>query len=273
MSKKFFLFVSFSLLLLSCQSQRQLITQDLANRQLANGQLEAALESYETLAKQADTQERKAALWFRAAEVSAALGDFERSLESYLKSMRSVPFSELAERASQRRAELYLQLNNSEAMLAEYAQLIKHYPKSANRYMYRLRLAEAHLILGHFPDALHELENMYPDPDLPAEMKETVFFNAAELYFLDGKFQQAMNVYSAFLQTFPDSVLAGEAHLKLASVLERLGQINMAVQATKPAEKLYPNKEVVEMRLRNLNQNMVRDSSIPPQKPSKKKRK
>ena len=257
MLKKTFLLANIALLLVSCQSARHPLSEDEAARLLASGELATAQATYEKLAEKSENFEHKAALWFRAAEIAGAEQKFERALIDYQKALHLVPFSQLAEEASARRAEIYSELNNPEAMVTEYSQLLKHYSKSASRYTYKLRLAEGHLVLGRFSDALRELESIYQDPNLPKEMKETVFFNAAELYFLDGKFQQAMNSYTAFLQTFPNSSLAGEAHLKLASVLERMGQLSLAYQAAKPAETLYPNKAIVEMRLQNLTKNMT----------------
>ena len=273
MSKKTLVIANLLILLLSCRSSSLRLSQDVADRQLASGDLNAALQSYEALAAQAEAPERKAALWFRAAEVAAALTQFEQALTYYQKAAHQVPFSELSQTASQRRAELFSELGNAEAMITEYAQLVKHFPKSQQVYLYRLRMSEGNLMLGHFHESLRELENLYQDPHLPEQMKETVFFNAAELYFLDGKFQQAMTAYSSFLQNFPHSTLAGEAHLKLASVLERMGQLGMAYQAAQPAAELYPNKSVVELRLKNLRENMTRPATktLPPVQPKKTK--
>ena len=97
-----------------------------------------------------------------------------------------------------------------------------------------------------------ELKPLFKDSDVPKEVLEKAIFVAAESYFLEGKSRKASGYYRWLLEEFPESDLAAEAKLHLATCYEEMGYLGVAGSITRSAEEEYPNRGVIDARIESL---------------------
>ncbi len=217
------------------------------------GKLEEASLGFAHKAEQTKVAHEAALLWFQAAELAEMLHKDELALSYYQQLILADPLADLARQAREQRALLYEKLGDFDALLHEYSELIKYYPQHEKQLWYRLRIAEGFLMAKRFAAAEDELAEIYQLAADDEHMKERILFDWAEVHFLAAQPKLAVKAYQKFLKHFPNSVLAGEAKLKLASSVEALGYLGSAFQLAEEAREIYPHKEVVDLRLKSMS--------------------
>jgi tetratricopeptide (TPR) repeat protein len=225
-----------------------------AEAHLGLGDPEGALSAYRSIAKHFAGDERCAGIFVRIGDLeSTVLRDPAKAIQAYGKAIDAAPLSAAAQAARERRAALRAERGDHEGAIEDYAGLLKYYPNDPNRYRYRVLLAGVYLTARNYRQARVELKPLVEAKDTPAEAREQAIFIAAESFFVEGKTERAIEYYDWFLRDFPKSELASEVKLHLATCFEEMGQLGAARELTKGASKEYPNRGVIDARLKSLD--------------------
>lgn len=226
-----------------------------AESKVGLGDTDAALTAYRRIADKYRADPRRPLILFRIAEMyENFLGEKDMAIEAYVRLINEYPLSEESRVARERRADLNEKKGQLDAAIEDYYALIKHYPASPDQNRYRILLVGAYLAQRNFPQARIEVKPLVEGKDTPAEIREQALFAAAESYFLEDQPQKAAPFYQAILKDFPNSKFAGEAKLHLATCIEEMGYLGAARDLTSEAAKDYPNKKVIDTRLKSIDE-------------------
>jgi tetratricopeptide (TPR) repeat protein len=233
-----------------------------AEAHLGLGNPKAALADYRAIARHVRGDPRRAEILLRIADLEATvLGDPARAIVAYGETIDERPLAATAQIARERRAALREERGDFEGAIEDYAALLKYFPNDSNRYRYQVLLAGVYLSGRNYRQARLEVKPLIELPTTPAEVREQALFIAAESFFLEGKGGRAIEYYEWFLHDFPQSSLAAEAKLHLATCFEEQGQLGAAQELMRSASKEYPNQKAVNARLKSLTD---RDANAAP---------
>jgi len=249
-----FFFIGFTILLVAACSK---FTFDEANRraeeQVGLGNFQDAARIYERLLEKYPKDERAVGVWLQLGDIySESLGDVEKGLNVYQRCIEMQPSSEAARLAHERRTALFEKAGRWSGMVEEYTALLKYFPSHEDVSKYRVRLGEAYITGREFQQARTELRGFVEKTGIPADLRERALFDIGETYFLEGKPGKAVRFYYALVQETPKSKIAPEAELRIATCLEEMGYLGMAHKFAEDARKNYPNKDVVDARLKGM---------------------
>lgn len=226
-----------------------------AESELGLGNFRNAAKLYGRIIKDYPDDPRKSIVFLRLGDVKAyAMGDIAEGLKSYQQAIEEGPTSEIARLAHERRAEIFERESHPAGMVEEYTALLKYFADHADAAKYRMRLGEAYIMSEEFQQARTELRGFVEKQGVPKDFRERALFDIGETYFLEGKPGKAVRFYHAMLGENPKSPLAGEAELRVATCLEEMGYLGMAQKFAQDAEKRYPNKGVVEERIKGIEE-------------------
>ncbi len=224
-----------------------------AEAQVGLGNYLAALNVYASIVGDYPRDPRRAGVFLKIADLqSTGLGN-DGEAERYLgEAISAEPLSEAARLARERRASIRQRRGDNEGAIEDYSALLKHFAEGAPSKLYRVQVAGVYLSMRDYRQARTELKRIFNDPDVSKEVLEKAIFIAAESYFLEGKSQRASGYYRWLLEEFPESELAAEAKLHLATCYEEMGFLGVAGFITKSAADDYPNRSVIDARLSSL---------------------
>ncbi len=212
-----------------------------------------ALTQYRRAAESCPGPARCPELMLRIAELEdTALGDRAAALKTYAQITKLYPLKEAGRIAHERSAALYEKSNDYVGAAEEYAQLLRYFPAHTQAAQYLLKLGESYLAMGNFGQARIELEGLLSYDKCDHSIREVALFAYAESYFLEGRLGLAEQAYRKLLGEFPDSKLASEAKMKIATCQEERGQLGDASATMTELKKQYPNQPVIDDRLKSL---------------------
>ncbi len=226
-----------------------------AEAHIGLGDYTVAMREYHSIANSLKNDPRHAAILLRIADLYAtSIGNTEAALNAYGEVIAKSPLSEAAREARERRAALRERMGDFEGAIEDYSALLKYFGGDRRDMRYRVLLAGVYLSLKDYRQAKVEIKPILNDPEVPDDMLEQAIFLAAESYFLEGKVNWASGYYRWLLEKFPNSELAAEAKLHLATCYEELGYLGVAGYMTKSAAEDYPNRRVVDARLKSIKE-------------------
>ena len=212
-----------------------------------------ALNIYTEILKDLSDDPRRAGVLLRIAELQATgLKNSAEALRVYGEVIAAEPLSEAARLAREKRAMLRERDGDYEGAIEDYSALLKHFSGRERSKLHRVQVAGVYLSMRDYRQARVELKPLFKDPDVSKEVLEKAIFIAAESYFLEGKSKRASGYYRWLLEEFPESDLASEAKLHLATCYEEMGYLGVAGSITRSAEEDYPNRGVIEARVESL---------------------
>lgn len=219
------------------------------------GKFEQAADIYEKMTRQSLKDSQKAVVYLRLGVLYAyPLSDLQAALKSYEKCIEAAPYSETARIAHERRANIFEREGLPDQMAKEYANLLKYFPDHEEAGAYRVRLGEAYISGKEYQQAREELRGFVEQTGISKDLRVRALFDIGETYFLESKPGKAIRFYYAFVQEAPESPLIPETKMRIATCLEEMGYLGMAQKFATEAAKDYPNKEVMEKRLKGIKQ-------------------
>lgn len=226
-----------------------------AEAKLGQGDNDGAIAEYLGLAKRyPDDPRRPGILLSIALLYETIFNDDKLAAQGYKRLISEYPFSEAAITGLERHAHLMEKAGEIDRAIEDYSALLKHFPDHANRHKYRLMLAGAYLAQRNFVQARIETSPLLNDKQIPPDVYEHALFIVAESLFLEDRHADAVPYYQELIKNFPKSELAGEAALHLATCAEEMGYLGPARDITKEAGNLYPNKKVIDTRLKSIRE-------------------
>lgn len=212
-----------------------------------------ALNAYAEIVKDYSTDPRRAGVLLKIAELQATgLKNSAEAHRVYGEVISAEPLSEAARFAREKRAVLREREGDYEGAIEDYSALLKHFSGKERSQLYRVQVAGVYLSMRDYRQARVELKPLFRDPEISKDVLERAIFIAAESYFLEGKSRRASGYYRWLLEEFPESSLAPEAKLHLATCYEEMGYLGVAGSITRSAEEDYPNRDVIDARIESL---------------------
>ncbi|HQC50456.1 MAG TPA: tetratricopeptide repeat protein, partial [bacterium] len=175
----------------------------------------------------------------------------DRAVESYGRVISEYPGSTWAANARELRASLEEGRGNFESAIEDYTALLK-YASGDDIHKYRILLAGGYLASGAYSQARVELIPVIEAESAPMEYVANAIFMYAESFFLGGRPEEAIRWYDALIENFPDSELAPEAKLHMATCFEETGRLGAARNVTERSSD-YPNQKVVDARMKSID--------------------
>lgn len=168
--------------------------------------------------------------------------------------------SKEAFQAQKRLAEIYqLHTHDYRKALPLYQALVNH-PAADPREVPALQmlLADAYFSADEFEQARLEyskfIEDFSRDPKV-----ERATFQVAETYYMENQCLLAIKAYEQMLKNFPKSEFAVRARFGIANCQEEQGQLKEALKTYEGLQGEYPNKNVITIKIKNLN-NRIRQT-------------
>jgi TolA-binding protein len=233
-----------------------------AEEQVGLGNFREAAEIYESVIGKYPHDSRIAAVLLQLGNLYAAIGDDDQAFNAYQRCIEAEPTSEAARFAHEKRAELYGREDRWGGMVEEYTALLKYFPDHPDVQEYRMRLGEAYITGRQYQQARTELRSFVEKEKVSPELRQRALFDIGETYFLEGKPGKAVRFYYALTQEAPKSKVAPEAELRIATCLEEMGYLGTAHKFAEEAKKTYPNKEVVEDRMKGMEKRSKSNNQV-----------
>ncbi len=161
---------------------------------------------------------------------------------------------------------LFLRLEQYEQAIQHYERMIELYPEdpSKDEYTYRIGKAQFHLL--HFEDSIRTFR-IVVDKYHGSEWAKRARFEIGvseqtkghqlqqkEARLANDSFREAVKEFTAFSQTYPTDPLTLEAKFEIGNCYEEMDQVDAAYKAFEEIRALYPNRTVVEMKLRRISE-------------------
>ena len=226
-----------------------------AEGELGLGQTREALDHYRAIARGLKTDPRWAGIMLRIAEIeSNMMRDRAAADEALSDVIERAPLTEAGRIAREARARERVRQKDYQGAIEDYNALIKHFPEGDHAMRYRIDLAGVYLTSKDFRQSRIEVKPLVEGEGVPPEIREKAVFLAAESFFLEGQARKAAGYYEWLIRDFPNSPLLAEAKLHLATCIEELGYLGIAREVTRDAAKDYPNKGVIDARLKSIDE-------------------
>ena len=226
-----------------------------AEARVGLGETDDALAAYRRLADRYPDDPRRPGVLLRIGDLYATvLKDDAMAIKAYGRVVDDYPLSDASMLARERRAHLAEKAGQPDSAIEDYYALLKHFPDRADRTRYRILLVGAYLAQRNFVQARIELKPLLEDPKTPPGIREQALFAGGESHFLADEPDKAVPYYQQLLKEFPTSPLASEAELHFATCVEEMGYLGTARDITRDAARDYPNRQVIDARLKSLKE-------------------
>ncbi len=163
---------------------------------------------------------------------------------------------------------LFGKVERYDEALAHYQALVKLRPSGPQAPEMHFRIAKSQFFLRKFDDAMQtyrEIQRHYPGTPLAErsayELGMTYLTRASqqteERTSLAASYQEALDVFQAFLRKYPKSRWAVEARFGIANCLEEMDQLEAAYRAFEELKAAYPSPAVVETRMIRIRERLL----------------
>lgn len=162
--------------------------------------------------------------------------------------------------AQKRLAEIYrLHTQDYRKALPLYQALVNH-PAADPKEIPDLQmlLADAYFSADEFEQARLEYSK-FMDDYTHHPKAERAAFQVAETYYMENQCLLAIKAYEQMLDAFPKSEFAVRARFGIANCQEEQGQLKEALKSYEALQTDYPNKNVITIKIKNLN-NRIRQT-------------
>jgi len=184
------------------------------------------------------------------------------ALEKFAVYARTNPQSEKAWEARKWIGEiLFARLERFDQAIAHYKQMLKDRPQAREGREFRYRIAKGLFALWKFDEAIEEFLSLSAETGKDPWTEKAAFEVANVLVTageqrLEGKgaYRRAIEEFQKYLERYPKGAHSGEALLGLALAYEELEQLDLAVLTLEKAKNLYPVPQVIEIKLRRIEQ-------------------
>ncbi|MFH0800549.1 MAG: tetratricopeptide repeat protein [Pseudomonadota bacterium] len=235
------------------------------------GDNDGALNAYRAVVDRYPADPRRCGVLLKIADIyDTSLHDDISAARAYARVIKEYPLSDVSVPARERHALLMEKKGDFDGEIEDYSDLLKHFPESPDRYRYRVLMAGAYLSQRNFGQARMEIKPLLDDRQIPPEVREQALFVAGESFFLEDHPEKAAPYYQQMLREFPNSKLASEAELHFATCAEEMGYLGTARDITRDAARDYPNKKVIDAKLKSIKERATKHAEPAPPAGQKK---
>jgi tetratricopeptide (TPR) repeat protein len=161
---------------------------------------------------------------------------------------------------------LFTKLEQYEPAIQHYEKMLDHYPDDPDRAVYTNRIGKAQFHLLRFDDSIktfHIVVEKYPGTESAklarfaigvSEQTKGHQLQTKEGRLAQDAFKQAVKDYTDFIARYPDDPLVLDAKFEIGNCLEELDQVDAAYEKFEEILEKYPNRTVVEMKLKRIRE-------------------
>ncbi len=282
-----FLLTGLALVLSACGGTGAKGEYILAEKLWNEGSYSAAATQFE----RAFAKDQKGALGkqalFRAATTQLLFnGNHSAALNLFKKYLEVDPTGPAARDAEIQIGEiLFNKLRNYESAIQHYRKWLRDHPSDQLNGEYLYRIGRAQFYLWQFEDAIQTFETIGLQSTTSPLAPDALYQSGMAYLALAGqsqdlqnsqvsdeeagdanlgqkeRYRRAMKAFEQVLNRFPNSKVASEAKLALATAQEELGQWEAALVTLEQLERMYPTPQVIKIRQTRIRERLARQTT------------
>lgn len=242
------------LTLTSCSHQVQTQLKE-AEKAFRSGNYQTSRSIYLQIAESYPKSRQAPEAYYWAGMISYLyLKEPQRALDYFHKITVDYPASEFVLSTRGHLAEMYeKEFNEPRLAIGEYQKLIEETPDHLNEDEYLYKIGDIYFNQGDLAQSKIEWEELikkYPK----GKWVDRASFQVAMTSLIEQKYEEGLKGMEAFIKTFSDSPYWIEAKYERGVCLEEIGRKEEAIQAFREILPNYPNRFIVETRLKKLEE-------------------
>jgi tetratricopeptide (TPR) repeat protein len=184
-----------------------------------------------------------------------ALGRRGEAVRTFRRLMIQHPAGDFSFEARKILAGAFEETQDWDAAIREYQTLIRDRPQHPDRMEFRFRLALARFSKDDPERGIEELGRLLAE-SRGSSFGPQAFIELGGAHFRLGRHEEALYVFEAFIDRFPDHSLASTARFLKAATLEEMGRNPEALAEYEALLPVYHNPGAVETRVHGLKDRM-----------------
>ncbi len=160
---------------------------------------------------------------------------------------------------------LFSKLEQYEQSIQHYERMLEEYPDDPSRDEYSFRIGKAQFHLLKFEASIKTFRivaEKYKGTEWGkrarfeigvSEQTRGHQLQTKEARLAQDAFKSATQEYQEFIKLYPDDPLALDAKFEIGNCLEEMEQVDAAYKAFEEIREKYPNRSVVEMKLKRIS--------------------
>jgi tetratricopeptide (TPR) repeat protein len=254
----------FCLLLLGCTERRQGKLIQEADEKISKSAYREASEILKrAVALNPESKTSVKALYKLGFVFETYLRDFESALFNYNEFIRLSRDPVAAYEVQKRVASLYLdQTGDPDKAVEAYKKLMRMSPETLEADQFQMKMGQAYFRMNEFEKAREEYQTLldrFPKSHLTAKAR----FEIGNAYYMEGKYEIALEALKQVLRFQPQSEFVLEAQFLTAQCLEHLDRFPAALQTYESIQGRYLPKEVIEMRIQEVQKKVKKQTAVP----------
>ncbi|MBI5683337.1 MAG: tetratricopeptide repeat protein [Deltaproteobacteria bacterium] len=222
-----------------------------ADELLSKGQYAKAIKAYKNIAEKYQESILGPQAQYKIGQIyHLYMNNDIEAIKSYKTLILMYPGSPEITPARKDMAEIYLRQGNYQKAISEYQWLVKN-SQGREREQFHYEIAMCYLKMSDATQARIELQELLKS-EPSYDIVKKILYQIASTFYIEGKFNNAINIYNEIIINYPEDELAIEAKFGKAVNLEELNNLKDALMVYKDILDKYPNKEVIKDRIRGI---------------------
>jgi TolA-binding protein len=240
--------------IVACTSQPQSLHNE-AEKQFRAGNYQTSRSLYIQIAENFPKSRQAPDAYYWAGMISYLyLKEPKRAIDYFQKVISDYPASEAVIPTRGYLAEIYdKEFHEPRLAIGEYQKMIEETPEHLNEDEYLYRIGEVYFNQGDLDQSKIEWEELikkYPS----GKWTDRAAFQVAMTSMIRQNFEEGLRQMNEFIKTYGKSSFLTEARFERAVCLEETGRKGEAIQAYQELLSSYPNRPVIEGRLKRLSE-------------------
>ena len=238
------------------ESPRRLIQQ--AEQKFDAGDYLGALTYYEQVAENfPKSQMADDALYWVGIIHHLFIKDDDKALQAFQKLTRNYPASPFTPDSQHYIALIFERLHKTRQAIEAYEHLMEISADARVVQESHFKIGELYFEGGDLDQSRNEWDALlkkYP----AGVLVDKALYGIASTYYIQGRCKEALSLLNRLIDDHPQSELAMDARFRAASCLEEEGHLQEALNRFREVEQSYPNRQVVEKKIKALAEQLKR---------------
>ena len=221
------------------------------------GKYREAIEKYKEVTLYHSKSSAAPDALFRIGEISSLhLKEFEEAVTAFKELLASYSWSDKSSLAQVSLADIYMNnLGDYKQAIVAYQKAISYYGDKKDAQRFQHEIAKSYANLKNYEQQRVEL-NAFLAKHPESDLIETVYFEIASSFYIEGKPDEAIKAFDVVLEKFPHTPLSLEAKFQRASCMAEREDLRGAIKLLKEIEGVYPNAKIIKNRINRLKKRL-----------------
>ncbi len=245
--------------LAGCQIQAGRQEFALAERMSQEHKYEAAVATYDKVIENDPKSPLGQQSLFRAATINYLyLGNYAEAAKEYRRFTFLSQDARAVYEAEKNIGEIYFSKTEEyKKAIEQYQRLLGNYPDSQERDLFRFRIAKSYYQVLSFSEAIEQYRQLLKDFPKSALREETLY-QIGNTYFTKGDYPAAHEAFEEVIIQFPSGRLKTFALFGVGNCFEEQDQLEEALRMYTKLREQYPNKEVIDLKIKRVRERFQR---------------